>query len=71
MYADAESRGGILEPEGIVQIKFSKKAKISSTMSRIDPKYRAVSALSLPIVCGAVAMTQHLHLDHPPVVGEN
>ncbi|KAH0516969.1 Acetyl-CoA carboxylase 2 [Microtus ochrogaster] len=36
MYADKESRGGVLEPEGTVEIKFRKKDLVK-TMRRIDP----------------------------------
>ncbi|KAG5900050.1 hypothetical protein JTB14_016026 [Gonioctena quinquepunctata] len=36
MYADNDSRGGVLEPEGIVEIKFRKKDLIK-TIHRIDP----------------------------------
>lgn len=36
MYADTESRGGVLEPEGIVEIKFRKK-DLLKVMHRIDP----------------------------------
>ncbi|PSN52685.1 Acetyl-CoA carboxylase [Blattella germanica] len=36
MYADPESRGGVLEPEGIVEIKFRAKDLVK-TMQRIDP----------------------------------
>lgn len=39
MYADPESRGGVLEPEGIVEIKFRKKDLIK-TMHRIDPEIK-------------------------------
>uniref|UniRef100_G1QLR1 acetyl-CoA carboxylase n=1 Tax=Nomascus leucogenys TaxID=61853 RepID=G1QLR1_NOMLE len=39
MYADKESRGGVLEPEGTVEIKFRKKDLIKS-MRRIDPAYK-------------------------------
>ncbi|XP_043827164.1 acetyl-CoA carboxylase 2 isoform X2 [Dromiciops gliroides] len=38
MYADKESRGGVLEPEGTVEIKFRKKDLIK-TMRRIDSIY--------------------------------
>ncbi|XP_056677579.1 acetyl-CoA carboxylase 2 isoform X2 [Monodelphis domestica] len=38
MYADKESRGGVLEPEGTVEIKFRKKDLIKS-MRRIDSIY--------------------------------
>ena len=36
MYADTESRGGVLEPEGIVDIKYRYK-DLSKTMHRLDP----------------------------------
>ncbi|XP_069956208.1 acetyl-CoA carboxylase isoform X2 [Cherax quadricarinatus] len=36
MYADPLSRGGVLEPEGTVEIKFKKKDIVKS-MSRLDP----------------------------------
>ncbi|XP_012813279.2 acetyl-CoA carboxylase 1 isoform X2 [Xenopus tropicalis] len=38
MYADKESRGGVLEPEGTVEIKFRRKDLIK-TMRRVDPVY--------------------------------
>lgn len=37
MYADNDSRGGVLEPEGIVEIKFRKK-DLLKTIHRIDPE---------------------------------
>lgn len=37
MYADKESRGGILEPPGICEVKFRKQDQIK-TMHRLDPK---------------------------------
>ncbi|CAK6440135.1 unnamed protein product [Pipistrellus nathusii] len=39
MYADKESRGGVLEPEGTVEIKFRKKDLIKA-MRRIDLTYK-------------------------------
>ena len=45
MYADVDARGGILEPEGIVEIKF-RKDKITSVMNRLDPQYAALKAAS-------------------------
>ncbi|XP_077016210.1 acetyl-CoA carboxylase 2 isoform X2 [Tamandua tetradactyla] len=39
MYADKESRGSVLEPEGMVEIKFRKKDLIKA-MRRIDPAYK-------------------------------
>uniref|UniRef100_A0A8C0VF86 Acetyl-CoA carboxylase alpha n=1 Tax=Cyanistes caeruleus TaxID=156563 RepID=A0A8C0VF86_CYACU len=38
MYADRESRGGILEPEGTVEIRFRRKDLVK-TMRRVDPVY--------------------------------
>lgn len=38
MYADVESRGGVLEPEGIVGIKYRKDKQLE-TMARLDPVY--------------------------------
>ncbi|KAF5283281.1 hypothetical protein FQR65_LT14023 [Abscondita terminalis] len=40
LYADPESRGGVLEPEGIVEIKFRKKDLIK-VMHRVDPVIRS------------------------------
>lgn len=39
MYADPESRGGVLEPEGVVEVKFKLK-DLLKTMERIDPVIR-------------------------------
>eukprot|EP01129_Flabellula_baltica_P005744 TRINITY_DN2099_c0_g1_i1.p1 TRINITY_DN2099_c0_g1~~TRINITY_DN2099_c0_g1_i1.p1 ORF type:complete len:2139 (-),score=550.43 TRINITY_DN2099_c0_g1_i1:13-6429(-) len=39
MYADEQSKGGILEPQGIVEIKYRVK-DIKTTMLRLDDKYR-------------------------------
>ena len=38
MYADEDSRGGILEPDGIIGIKFRKERQLE-TMARLDPVY--------------------------------
>jgi len=38
MYADDEARAGVLEPEGIVGIKFRKERQLE-TMARLDPTY--------------------------------
>lgn len=38
MYADVDSRAGVLEPEGIVGIKY-RRDKLLATMSRLDPTY--------------------------------
>ncbi|CAG7704187.1 unnamed protein product [Allacma fusca] len=37
MYADPDARGGILEPEGVVEIKFRTK-DVLKTMHRLDPE---------------------------------
>ncbi|XP_033618279.1 acetyl-CoA carboxylase 2 isoform X1 [Fukomys damarensis] len=42
MYADRESKGGVLEPEGTVEIKFRKK-ELVKTMRRIDPISRQLA----------------------------
>lgn len=38
MYADEEARGGVLEPEGIVNIKYRRDKQLD-TMARLDPTY--------------------------------
>ncbi|KAJ3133662.1 acetyl-coenzyme-A carboxylase [Physocladia obscura] len=39
MYAEENSRGGVLEPEGIVEIKF-RKPQLLAAMERLDPTYK-------------------------------
>ena len=39
MYADEESRGGVLEPDGIVGIKYRRDRQLD-TMARLDPEYK-------------------------------
>jgi acetyl-CoA carboxylase/biotin carboxylase 1 len=39
MYADEDARGGVLEPEGIVNIKYRRDKQLE-TMARLDPEYR-------------------------------
>ncbi|KIW49703.1 hypothetical protein PV05_11356 [Exophiala xenobiotica] len=46
MYADEESRGGVLEPEGIVGIKYRREKQLE-TMARLDPIYGQLKAQSL------------------------
>ncbi|XP_071442085.1 acetyl-CoA carboxylase isoform X1 [Hetaerina americana] len=43
MYADPESRGGILEPEGIVEIKYRAK-DLLKTMHRLDPELQELQS---------------------------
>ncbi|XP_051888522.1 acetyl-CoA carboxylase 2 isoform X1 [Pristis pectinata] len=42
LYADKESRGGVLEPEGTVEIKFKRKDLVK-TMRRIDTVYSGLA----------------------------
>lgn len=46
MYADEDARGGVLEPEGIVGIKYRKEKQLE-TMARLDPEYAQLKAQSL------------------------
>lgn len=41
MYADVDSRAGVLEPEGIIGIKYRKDKQLE-TMARLDPAYAAL-----------------------------
>jgi acetyl-CoA carboxylase/biotin carboxylase 1 len=41
MYADVEARGGVLEPEGIIGIKYRKDKQLE-TMARLDPVYSSL-----------------------------
>lgn len=43
MYADEDARGGVLEPEGIVGIKFRKEKQLE-VMARLDPTYGELKA---------------------------
>ena len=43
MYADEDSRGGVLEPEGIVGIKYRREKQLE-TMARLDPIYGKLRA---------------------------
>lgn len=43
MYADVDARGGVLEPEGTVEIRFRSKDKIKS-MHRLDEQCAKLSA---------------------------
>ncbi|KAK3334548.1 acetyl-CoA carboxylase [Neurospora tetraspora] len=51
MYADVDARGGVLEPEGIIGIKYRKDKQLE-TMARLDPVYadlkRQSADVSLP-----------------------
>lgn len=43
MYADVDSRAGVLEPEGMVGIKY-RRDKLIATMARLDGKYKELKA---------------------------
>lgn len=43
MYADEDARGGVLEPEGIVNIKFRRDRQLE-TMARLDATYAELKA---------------------------
>lgn len=45
MYADEDARGGVLEPEGIVGIKYRRERQLE-TMARLDPVYGELKAKS-------------------------
>ena len=45
MYADEDARGGVLEPEGIVGIKYRKERQLE-TMARLDATYGELRAQS-------------------------
>ncbi|SCU82993.1 LAMI_0C01618g1_1 [Lachancea mirantina] len=50
MYADVNSRAGVLEPEGMVGIKY-RREKLLSTMARLDEKYKSLKAqLAVPSI---------------------
>jgi len=46
MYADEEARGGVLEPEGIVSIKYRREKQLE-TMARLDSAYADLRAQSV------------------------
>ena len=41
MYADVDARAGVLEPEGIVEIKM-RRDKIQTLMERLDSTYASL-----------------------------
>lgn len=45
MYADVDARAGVLEPEGIVEIKM-RRDKVLSLMERLDPTYMSLKVAS-------------------------
>ena len=55
MYADPAARGGVLEPEGVVEIKF-RKPDLIAAMHRLDPVLQQLKVCSLQFapLAGAV-----------------
>ena len=48
MYADPAASGGVLEPEGIVEIKY-RTPDLQATMHRLDPVLQQLKVLTLTI----------------------
>ncbi|RIA91939.1 acetyl-CoA carboxylase [Glomus cerebriforme] len=63
MYADTKSRAGVLEPEGIVEIKF-RKPQLLSMMERLDESYRKLKkSLDDPTISEVQKQEIKIHLD--------
>lgn len=61
MYADPSARAGVLEPAGLVEIKF-KKPDLLALMQRLDPEIAALRARGGPGTDGEIAVRQKLLL---------
>jgi len=59
MYADPAARGGVLEPEGMVEIKF-RANDIRKMMHRLDPEIRNLKASELDVAGAISAREAHL-----------
>ncbi|XP_022181493.1 acetyl-CoA carboxylase isoform X1 [Myzus persicae] len=59
MYADPDSRGGVLEPEGIVEIKFREK-DILKSINRIDTNILSLKANASPTPEEAVEIEKNV-----------
>ncbi|CAG8797182.1 1210_t:CDS:2, partial [Dentiscutata erythropus] len=59
MYADKKSRAGVLEPEGVVEIKY-RKPQILETMERLDETYPREQEL-LPVYSQIALQFAELH----------
>lgn len=53
VYADPAARGGVLEPEGIVEIKF-RKPDLTALMHRLDPVIRNIARSNKPGTAAAI-----------------
>lgn len=62
MYAETHSRGGVLEPEGIVEIKF-RRARMNAVMERLDPVYKSLKQE----LDAAIAIASSVNTMHPAV----
>ncbi len=56
MYADSGARGGVLEPEGMVEIKF-RMPELRSAMARIDPVIRQLKVETYRCVPRLISLT--------------
>ncbi len=57
MYADGSARGGVLEPEGIIEIKWRPK-DLLKTMHRLDPHLALLTQSKADGLSGADASEQ-------------
>lgn len=67
MYADVDSRAGVLEPEGMVGIKY-RRDKLLATMARLDPTYAELKA---KLVNSSVSSDEHSQISAKLVAREN
>lgn len=54
MYADPAASGGVLEPEGIVEIKY-RAPDLHATMHRLDPVLHQLKVRCLALPCSLTA----------------
>lgn len=55
MYADPAASGGVLEPEGIVEIKY-RTPDLQATMHRLDPVLQQLKVHPLLACCSVIAI---------------
>ena len=51
MYADPSAQGGVLEPQGVVEIKY-RTPDLLATMHRIDPLIARLKVAWVGVGCG-------------------
>ena len=61
MYADPAASGGVLEPEGIVEIKY-RTPDLLATMHRLDPVLQHLKVLTPPAPCLPVHNSHGTHI---------